>query len=84
VLWLTPVGVIVSITVGTVLGSTEQIGLVPPAAQTPKLNGCGVGAKLRTGGVPEPWPASATVNDQLGPTVPKIERGTTRVAVPVG
>ena len=38
----TPDGGIVSITFGTVLGSTEQIGLVPPGAQTPNENGCGV------------------------------------------
>ena len=30
-----PVGVIVSITFGTVPGSTAQIGDVPPTAQTP-------------------------------------------------
>ena len=33
----TPDGVMTSMALGTVAGSTEQIGLVPPAAHTPKL-----------------------------------------------
>ena len=35
----TPGGVRTSMALGTVAGSTEQIGLVPPAAQTPKREG---------------------------------------------
>ena len=31
----TPAGVITSMALGTVAGSTEQIGAVPPVAQTP-------------------------------------------------
>ena len=31
----TPAGVITSMALGTVDGSTEQIGVVPPGAQTP-------------------------------------------------
>jgi hypothetical protein len=37
VAWETPAGVIVSTTFGTVFGSTEQIGAVPPGAHTPKV-----------------------------------------------
>ena len=37
-------GVITSIAFGTVAGSMPQIGAVPPGAQTPNWNGCGVGA----------------------------------------
>jgi hypothetical protein len=33
----TPGGVITSMALGTVVGSTEQIGAVPPAAQTPNV-----------------------------------------------
>ena len=36
VAWETPGGVMVSITLATVLGSAEQIGAVPPTGQTPK------------------------------------------------
>ena len=32
---------------GTVAGSTAQIGLVSPAAHTPKLKSCGVGVNAR-------------------------------------
>jgi hypothetical protein len=47
----TPEGVIVSITLGTVFGRSEQIGLVPPDAQTPnvKLPGVVVNARARSG-----------------------------------
>ena len=45
--WLTPGGVITSMALGTVLGSTEHCGAVPPGAHTPNKNGCGVGAKPR-------------------------------------
>ena len=37
VAWKTPGGGIVSITLGTVVGSTEQMGLIRPEAHTPKL-----------------------------------------------
>ena len=47
VFWSTPGGVNVSITLGTVPGSTAQIGLDPPASQTPNAKSCGVGAKAR-------------------------------------
>lgn len=36
VAWETPAGVIVSMSCGTVPGSSEQIGEVPPGAHTPK------------------------------------------------
>ena len=37
VAWLTPLGVSTSIALGRVAGSSRQIGLLPPAAHTPKL-----------------------------------------------
>ena len=37
VAWETPAGVITSMALGTVVGSTKQIGAVPPAAQTPNV-----------------------------------------------
>ena len=52
---------IVSITLGTEFGFTEQIGLGdPPVGQTPNWNGCGVGAKDRAwSGLNPSWPVSA-------------------------
>ena len=47
VFWSTPAGVNVSITLGTVPGSTAQIGLEPPGWQTPNAKSCGVDAKPR-------------------------------------
>jgi hypothetical protein len=47
VAWETPDGVIVSITFGTVLGSTVQIALVPPGAHTPNVNDPGVAVNAR-------------------------------------
>jgi hypothetical protein len=35
--WDTPGGVMTSIAFGTDAGSTEQMGLVPPGAQTPNV-----------------------------------------------
>src|ERR1017187_1381428 len=47
VAWDTPAGVITSPAFGTVPGSTEQVGLVLPVAQTPNVNAPGVRVKLR-------------------------------------
>jgi hypothetical protein len=38
VAWDTPAGVSTSVALGTVPGSTEHTGLVPPAGQTPNMN----------------------------------------------
>src|SRR5262249_27308471 len=82
VAWSRPAGVIVSITFGTVFGSTAQIGLFPPGAHTPKLNGCGVAANERAWSELNPsWPVRATVNTQPVPGSPNAARGSTRVAV---
>ena len=43
----TPVGVLTSTAFGTVVGSTLQIGAIPPLAQTPKLNDPGVAVNPR-------------------------------------
>ncbi len=51
---VTPVGGIVSITLGTEFGLSEQIGLGLPVGQTPNVNWPGVGVKPRTGGWPDP------------------------------
>ena len=53
---------------GTVAGSAAQMGLVPPGAQTPNRNGCGVGANPRAwSGLKPSWPVSTTVKPQPGP-----------------
>ena len=71
VAWETPGGVIVSMALGTVVGSTEQIGSVPPGAQTPNVNAPGVAVKARAwSGLKPSWPVSATVNTQPEPAVP--------------
>ena len=65
---------------GTVAGSTEQIGLVPPGAQTPNKNGCGVAAKPRAwSGLKPSWPVSTTVKPQPDPGVPRLAVGTLKV-----
>ncbi len=85
VAWSTPAGVIVSITLGTVLGSTAQIGLVPPAAQTPNWNCCGVAAHVRADpGLNPSCPVRATVNVHPELTEPNADRGRTIVAVSLG
>ena len=80
-------GVIVSITFGTLFGSTdgEQMGLVPPGAHTPNVYAPGVAVKSRVGGkwVPS-CPVSATVKVQPEPTVPNVDSGTISVAVQLG
>lgn len=45
--WETPGGVSTSTAFGTVAGFTEQIGLLPPAAQTPNVNWPGVAVNAR-------------------------------------
>jgi hypothetical protein len=84
-LWETPGGATVSITFGTVPGSTEQIGLAAPLTQTPKLKPWGVAVKARAwSGLKPSCPVRVTVNTQPEPTVPNAERGSTSVAVPCG
>lgn len=80
--WDTPTGGIVSITFGTLFGLSPQIGLVPPGSQTPKVYWPGVGVKPRTGGLPEPWPVSATVKTHPEAGVPNVDCGRISVAVP--
>jgi hypothetical protein len=43
----TPAGVMTSMALGTVAGSTEQIGLAPPAGHTPNENACAVALNAR-------------------------------------
>ena len=43
----TPGGVMTSMALGTVDGSTEQMGAVPPTAHTPNVNAPGVAVKAR-------------------------------------
>src|SRR5437016_9674771 len=82
VAWATPGGVITSIALGTLAGSTEQMGLAPPGAHTPNWNGCGVAAKPRAWSELNPsWPVSATANAHPEPGVPNVDSGTIRVAV---
>src|SRR5436305_227375 len=72
-------------TLGTVAGSTVQIGLGSPAAHTPNVNGCGVAANPRAWSELKPsWPVRATANAQPDPTVPKADCGTASVAVRLG
>lgn len=62
VAWEAPGGVSRSITFGTVEGSTEQMGLVPPGAQTPKVYPLGVVVKaLAWSGLKPSWPVRTTV-----------------------
>src|SRR5258708_863858 len=79
----TPAGVITSTAFGTVPGSTKQIGAVPPGAQTPNRNDCGVGANPRAWSPLNPsCPVSTTVKPHPGPGVPKADSGSAIVIVP--
>src|SRR5450755_2805282 len=82
VAWDTPAGVMMSIALGTMAGSTVQIGLVPPTAHTPNAYGCGVGSKARAWSELKPsCPVSTTAKDQPGPGVPNAACGSTIVIV---
>src|SRR6516165_5910123 len=76
----TPDGVSTSIAFGIVAGSAEQIAAVPPGAQTPRLNGCGVGMKVRAWSDENPsWLVSTTVNPQPDPGCPSDAAGTLKL-----
>src|SRR5215467_10435491 len=78
----TPDGVSTSTALGTSPGSKEQTGAVPPGAQTPNRNGCGVGANPRAWSALNPsCPVSTTVNPQPGPGVPNCACGSAMVIV---
>jgi hypothetical protein len=77
--------VMVSITLGTVFGSTLPIAAVAPGAHTPKLNCCGVDAHVRAEPAPNPsCPVRATVKTHPATTDPNADRGRTIVAVSLG
>src|ERR1700746_2488407 len=77
-----PCGVITSMAFGTVPGSTEQTGAVPPGAHTPNRNDCGVGANPRAwSGLNPSCPVSTTVKPQPGPGVPNCASGSAIVMV---
>src|SRR5690348_11475334 len=78
----TPDGVSTSTAFGTVPGSTAQIALPPPGAQTPKANGAAVAANARAwSGLNPSWPVSTTVNPQPGPGAPNCASGSAIVTV---
>ena len=69
----TPGGVIVSITFGTVLGSTEQIGSGVAGGAHAEREALGVGGEVaRLIGAEAVLAGSATVNTQPEPTVPNV------------
>src|ERR1700722_938793 len=78
----TPGGVIVSITSGTVLGSSEQIASAPSTGQTPSVNAPGVGVNEMAWSALKPfWPVIATVNVQPLVGVPNSAAGRAIVIV---
>src|ERR1700744_623826 len=82
VAWGTPAGVSPSMALGTVDGSAEQIGAVPPGAQTPKVSAPGVAVKARAwSGLNPSWPASTTLKPQPGAGVPHCASGRAFVIV---
>src|ERR1700761_6687214 len=82
VAWFTPFGVSTSIALGTVPGSTAQIGLGLPAAHTPNEKSCGVAANARAWSELKPsWPVSTSPKDQPAAGVPKAEAGSATVIV---
>ena len=82
VAWETPAGVITSTAFGTVAGSTEQTGAVPPGAHTPKLKSPGVAVKARAWSVLNPsWPVSTTLKPQPDAGVPNCASGKAMVIV---
>src|SRR5690349_21756781 len=79
----TPPGVITSTAFGTVPGSVEQIGEVPPGAQTPNRNGWAVAANPRAWSPLNPsCPVSTTVKPQPVVGVPNTDSGRAIVMVP--
>src|SRR5690348_1582084 len=82
VAWETPAGVSTSTALGTVFGSTEQTGAVPPDAHTPKLKSPGVGVKPRAwSGLKPSWPVSTTLKPQPDAGVPNCASGRAMVIV---
>ena len=82
VAWETPAGVSTSTALGTVFGSAEQTGAVPPDAHTPNENAPGVGVKLRAwSGLNPSWPVSTTLKPQPDPGVPNCASGRAMVIV---
>ena len=82
VAWLTPSGVSTSTAFGTLPGSTAQIGLLPPGAQTPNEKSPGVGVNPRAWSGENPsCPVSTTVKAQPGPGVPNSACGSPIVIV---
>jgi hypothetical protein len=72
-----------SIAFGTVVGSTAQIGLVPPTAHTPKVYGPGVAVKARAWSELKPsWPVRTTAKDHPAHGVPIVACGSAIVTVP--
>src|SRR5580700_9392512 len=82
VAWETPGGVITSMAFGTVAGSTEQIGAVPPGAHTPNVKPPGVAVKARAWSELNPsWPVSTTLKPQPDAGVPNCASGRATVIV---
>src|SRR5204863_2154632 len=82
VAWETPAGVSTSTALGTVFGSAEQTGAVPPDAHTPKLKSPGVALKPRAwSGLNPSWPVSTTLKPQPDAGVPNCASGSAIVIV---
>src|SRR6266480_798848 len=82
VAWDTPAGVITSIAFGTVPGSAEQTGAVPPGAHTPNVKPPAVVVKARAwSGLNPSWPVSTTLKPQPDPGVPNCASGSAIVMV---
>src|SRR5450756_504668 len=82
VAWETLVGVITSTALGTVAGSAEQIGAVPPGAHTPNVKAPGVAVKARAWSALNPsWPVSTTLKPQPVVGVPNCASGSATVIV---
>src|SRR5690348_16505104 len=82
VAWDTPAGVITSMALGTVAGSTAHSGAVFPAAQTPNVKPPGVGVKARAWSELNPsWPARTTLKPQPDVGVPNCASGSATVIV---
>src|SRR6202522_1710996 len=81
--WETPAGVMTSIAFARVVGSTAQIGLVPPTAHTPKVYAPGVAVKARAWSELKPsWPVRTTAKDHPAPGVPNVACGSAIVTGP--
>src|SRR6201986_5628841 len=77
-----PAGVSTSMALGTVDGSAEQIGAVPPGAQTPNVSAPGVAVKARAwSGLNPSWPASTTLKPQPDVGGPNCASGSGTVIV---